>query len=604
MTQTKALRGVVVVAVAAGLAVGLAAALASAVLAVSAWAGEYHVYSCRTPSGLVAPTVGWSSSEHPSYDPTLNTCSSGGGLIAALDAGYARAAGSESDIATWSFKAPEGETISEATLWRAGDTPGGSNTEASYLFWLWGTAPLGEHAQVFDECSAETKKNCVGQGTLTEPLATENRIMIAAHTLDTPYLGLSTYCGSFFPNASCPTNEGGKITYDAEVELFAADITLSQPTGPTVSAVSGGLAEDPTVSGTSDVAFHATDPGSGVYEAITEVDGQVLAHEVINEDGGRCRNVGDTTDGLPAFLYPQPCPAEASADIPFDTTTLANGEHHLVVSVTDAAGNTATVLDREIDVANPVLPSPPVPAVCAQSAAASGQGTGKSPVLIADWKGHKGTRLRARYGPGHTIEGTLSDPVSTSGSSPGTAAPNGTGTDGKPIPGAQLDVCMSPNYKGVPTTLLATTRTGANGHWSLALPRNLPSTTLRISYRQSPAEAQPAAQQTLTLTVPAALHLQIAPRTAASSGTIHFSGRLRGNPIPPGGKQLVLEARSPGGSWIEFHVIRTSASGRFAYLYRFRLPGPAHYQFRVLSETEADFPFAAGVSNVVGVFER
>ncbi len=61
-------------AVAAGLTASLATGLALAVLVVSAWAGEYHVYSCRTPSGQVAPTDGWSASEHPSYDPTLNTC--------------------------------------------------------------------------------------------------------------------------------------------------------------------------------------------------------------------------------------------------------------------------------------------------------------------------------------------------------------------------------------------------------------------------------------------------------------------------------------------------------------------------------------------------
>ena len=66
-------------AVAAGLAAGLATGLALAVLAASAWAGEYHVYSCRTPTGQVAPTDGWSASEHPSYDPTLNTCDPGVG---------------------------------------------------------------------------------------------------------------------------------------------------------------------------------------------------------------------------------------------------------------------------------------------------------------------------------------------------------------------------------------------------------------------------------------------------------------------------------------------------------------------------------------------
>ncbi len=553
------------------------------------------MYSCRTPSGLVAPTDGWSASAHPLYDITSNTCESGGGLIAALDAGYARVSDSETDIATWAFKAPEGATIAGATLWRAGETPGGSNGEGSYLFWLWGVAPVGENAQIFDECAAKIKTSCVKQGSLTEPRAAENRVVVPPLALNSRYLGLSTYCGSFVVT-SCPTNEGGKITYDAEVELFAADIVLSQPKGPTVSAVSGGLAEDPSVSGTSDVAFHASDPGSGVYEAIVEADGQTIRHEVIDENSGRCRSVGATSDGLPAFLYTQPCPAEASADLPIDTTALTNGTHHLVVSVTDAAGNAATVLDREITVANQL---PGTPAACGASTAASGQGAGQSPVLTADWKRHSGARLRARYGPAHTIEGTLTGPPSAGGRPPGAAR-----TSGAPIPGAQLEVCALPAYRGAASTLLAAPRTGPNGRWSLVLPRDLPSTTLRIGYRRTPLEAQPAALRTLTLTVPAALHLHIAPRTARSGGAIHFSGRLLGGPLPAGGKQLVLEARSPGGRWIEFHVIRTRARGRFAYLYRFRLPGPARYQFRVLCEQEADFPFAAGVSNVVGVFER
>ena len=214
------------------------------------------------------------------------------------------------------------------------------------------------------------------------------------------------------------------------MELFAADIVLSQPTGPTVSAVSGGLAEDPTVSGTSDVAFHAADPGSGVYEAIVEVDGQVLAHEVINEDGGRCHNVGGTTDGLPAFLYTQPCPAEASADIPFDTTALANGEHHLVVSVTDAAGNAATVLDREIDRRQPAARQHRAAPRCMQPKPKRRrtQPSGPSPVLTADWKSHRGARLRARYGRAHTIAGTLTGPAS--GSHPDTTTASGTGASG------------------------------------------------------------------------------------------------------------------------------------------------------------------------------
>ncbi len=39
-----------------------AAAAATMVAAAPALAGEYHVYSCRTPSGESAPADGWSGS--------------------------------------------------------------------------------------------------------------------------------------------------------------------------------------------------------------------------------------------------------------------------------------------------------------------------------------------------------------------------------------------------------------------------------------------------------------------------------------------------------------------------------------------------------------
>ncbi len=55
------------------------------------------------------------------------------------------------------------------------------------------------------------------------------------------------------------------------------------------------------------MAFSASDPSSGVYEALFSVDGQVVQSTALDEDGGRCKNVGQTTDGLPAFLYVQPC---------------------------------------------------------------------------------------------------------------------------------------------------------------------------------------------------------------------------------------------------------------------------------------------------------
>jgi hypothetical protein len=78
---------------------------------------------------------------------------------------------------------------------------------------------------------------------------------------------------------------------------------------------------------------------------------------------------------------------------------------------------------------------------------------------------------------------------------------------------------------------------------------------------------------------------------------------LHGAPIPPGGKQLVLEASS-GGEWIEFRTILTDARGGYRASYRFKLPGPVRYRFRVLSRYEADFPFLDGFSNDVDINEH
>ena len=110
--------------------------------------------------------------------------------------------------------------------------------------------------------------------------------------------------------------------------------------------------------------------------------------------------------------------------------------------------------------------------------------------------------------------------------------------------------------------------------------------------------------RSLTLTVRAAVRLSISPRSASVGTRIRFSGRVHGAPVPSVGKLLVLEARSGGGAWIKFNVVRSDRAGRFRASYRFRFPGPARYQFRAVSEAEGDYPYAAGSSNVVVVHER
>jgi len=450
------------------------------------------------------------------------------------------------------------------------------------MFWLAGVANSGSSTQVFQECAALYA--CSNEGSFTDPFATNNRVEVPDRALHSPYLYLTAACGSTIVGAECPAGKGDENGNAAVVELFAADLILTQESVPTVKEVAGSLAQASTVSGTADVAFTAGDGGSGVYEALFQVDGETVHRALLSTNGGRCQNVGETTDGLPAFLYTQPCPATLSVDLPFDTTTLPDGSHHLVVSVTDAAGNATPVVDRQVTVANHPS-SPPGAGGPPSRGAPNGSGASDQATLTAHWKGG-GAHLTSAFGKAHTLEGRL------------------TAAGGAPIAGASIDVRAVPAYAGAHAADLPAAQTDAGGRFTVRLPQSLASTALLLGYRSHTADATPAATATLTLAVKVAARLHVTPRVSAAGRTIHFSGRLLGGSIPPGGKQLVLEGRSPGYPWIEFDVVRTSAAGAFRASYRFRLPGPVPYSFRVVSDAEADYPFLAGASNVVGVLER
>jgi hypothetical protein len=511
---------------------------------------------------MPAPVDGWSGATTGASTYALNTCESGGALLAALGDESTHLA--YSDRATWELSIPSSLSLVTAALWRAGYVHGRLGEPAAYEYWLAGPAITN----VFEECVYT--QSCRAQGELLE---TDHAVNSEA--VPTKYLGahlfLSTSCGGGMEGSDCGSAFGDANDYAAAIYLYAADLTLEQTAGPSVSAVGGDLATAPIVSGTTDLTFNATDPGAGVYEAIFSVDGKVARTSTIDEEGGRCRDVGQSGDGLPAFLYLQPCPSSIDADIGFDTASLPDGAHHLIVNVVDAAGNSATVIDRTITFAN----SP-----------ANGHGASTAAVLSARWQRTRRTGLTSGFGRSQTIIGRL-------------LAPGGVA-----ISGAQIAVSAVPSSAGASTSAMHGAVTGSDGTFVLKLPARLSSRTIQLSYTAHADESRPVTVRSLKLAVRAPVSVRIAPRTAASEGTIRFRGRLLAGPVPRGGKPVILEARSGRGPWIEFHVIRTDRRGRFSSSYRFKFPGPAVYQFRVLCEQEADYPYASGSSRVLTVSER
>ncbi len=371
-----------------------------------------------------------------------------------------------------------------------------------------------------------------------------------------------------------------------------------------MSNVGGELASASAVAGTTDLTFTATDPGAGVYEAELTVDGTPVQTSVLGEAGGHCRDVGQTTDGLPAFLYLQPCPSSVSADVGLETMALANGAHHLVVSVLDAAGNSAPVLDRTVTVANPAAagggPGGGATGGGAGSSVTSAAGQGATPAagtpngagaspqatLTVRWRRSARNVLTTTFTRRETIVGRL------------------TGPGGAPIAGALVELNATPAFGGAASVWMRGARTRADGTFSVTLPDRLSSRAVHVAYRAHAGDARPAAERTLRLAVAAPVTLSIAPRTSHRGGTIHFRGRLLAGPIPRGGKSLILEARSGRGAWIQFHVVRSDRHGRYRASYRFKFAGPARYRFRVLCEGEADYPFATGASRTISVAER
>ena len=560
----------------AAYAVAVAVA-AFAVTPAAAVAGRFHVYSCRTPAGQGAPVDGWSGSKSGTYSTAENTCSQGGALVAGL--GSQREHTPYADIATWALSIPASEMVAGATLWRAGDADGGAATSVAYEFWFAGPENnFQKPVDNFGQC--EGGIFCpTGVGTTAQPLADANRLVVPNQNLGS-HLYMNASCvGS--PEFMCPAR-GDPNGYAAVVYLYAADLTIEQNAGPSASAIGGELAAAPTVAGTSDVAFSASDPGAGVYEAVFNVDGQVVQRTVVDENGGHCRDVGQTSDGTPAFLFLQPCLGSVSADVGLDTTKIANGPHHLIVDVVDAAGNAAPLLDRQIAIANAVSSAGPTGVL----GPANGLNASSAATLAVSWRHTSRVSLTGRYGRAQSLVGRLTAP------------------GGAPISGAQVELRAMPASPGARPIVLAPVTTAADGSFAVRLPAGLPSCAVQITYRAHIGDALPAASRTLRLSVHAGIALTIAPRTAGVGQSIFFRGRLLGRPVPHDGKQLVLEARSPGGHWIEFEVVRTDARGRYRAAYRFRFAGPARYQFRVLSEPESDYPFAAGSSRVIVVRER
>jgi hypothetical protein len=400
------------------------------------------------------------------------------------------------------------------------------------------------------------------------------------HVGGTTLYAVAVCVGPYEGATSCPATGG----LDAGIYVSSAAIALANGATPAASGF-GGTLLSPNAQGTQELTFLASDPGGpGVYLVTAQIDGKTVYSGTPDNNEGRCIPIGATVGTL-MFDHSQPCRASESVDLPINTSTLANGQHTLKVTVEDAAENASVVYDGTITTQQPSnnsLGALPGPGTSASATLARGLG---QPNGIAASEG-----ARLRLGQRARLTRSFAKrALRLSGRL--------VNAQGQPIGGATLDLLQqtggSPGLK-----LIGHAKTSATGTFVASTPAG-PSRTIEVAYRAFSSDGAYAATGRIVESVQAGIQLGISPRRTSPEGAITLTGRVLG-PVPAQGVSVDLLVHYRG-HWEPFRTPRTDAAGRFTVVYQFE-GARGRFPFRAeVPPSQADFSFVRGLSGVVDV---
>jgi hypothetical protein len=501
----------------------------SPLVASAAYAGQWMQVSCANPDQSPAPSEGWTSfttgaTGYGSNNAT--SCTPTSPMYALLSSDGAVGVGAGEDL---QYTPPSGSTLAggnvDVSLYADGYGQDASGTAVLYT-----PAFAYDGSDVFFQCLADLTPCANGTSDFSGVLA------LPVNRGGDFYIGAG--CGGL-PGQYCA--EGGSAGAWALTQLWWADFLLTNTSSPAASGFSGSLlAAD--AHGTADIAFTATDPdGPGVYNVTVQIDGNTVYSATPNTNQGECAPVGtDNTTGALMFDWQQPCLQTETVDIPVDTTTLADGQHELKVIVTDAAGNSATVVDQTITTLNrttvsALLPSPATTVAAPVYTLSLDAATQRLTSGVRRLYSHSGLKL----------SGTLENES-------GVAAPDVT-----------VALWQQPANGGAFIQLAHTTTDGTGG-WTLTAPPG-PSRLLSVVAGVNAQAATATSSVSVRETVTPVLSLRV---STPGRGRIVFTGKLAIAPLGKPRPLVFIQTRGPDG-WEEVgSPIRVSANGSFRYVYR------------------------------------
>jgi hypothetical protein len=536
---------------------------APAVHPSAADAGTYDVYSCTQPDGAAAPIDGWTSFSNNADTLAEDDCAQGGLLIAEMRGWVEVPVGAE---AGWSFLPSAGLSVKQASLYWGYSNEDNEDTGSATAFESL-RAPY-RSSQPFKACVHS--KGCCCSGYISR-LSPEDLVNVPAQDLEPwpegPAAGITMAAGCTAGSGGAyDCNGGAGVT--AFLGIEAATIALEDDSPPQATVLGGSLTSGAELEGTQTLAISGTDTGSGIYQAILEVDGKETQSTIVDNNGGHCQNVGQTSDGRPAFLYVVPCKLEVNDQlVSFNVSQISSGPHQLTVLITDAAGNATKIFERDVVIGR---------GAC--------NGTCDDHATLAADEAKLLKPIRRSYTDSAlTLSGILHEPSGTY------------------VGGAQLELLQQASYTGAPLVPIATATTGPTGAWSFDVPKG-PSRLLRVAWRSHALDAGYAAQLEYHESVLADLTLK-APRHVSVGRSFTFRGGLAGGYIPPEHNYVQIKIFY-AGKWRTIETVHTNRDGAFTYRYTFAEGAGHSYRFLATIHYSSAYPFLANRSNEVRVKVR
>jgi hypothetical protein len=331
----------------------------------TASAGTFTVHSCTTPTGRWTGAEGWTASASA---PTLgrDNGSATGCLPSSsplsLQFGTTGLPVAPGSWVRWTFNAASNTTITGASMRRSfhlgwPTVPG--SADRPYASHVW----HGVDENDLVDFQAPLQRG----DTVTQ----NNPELIEQLGVSWEAVHVSLRCWGLVGSLDC-------ASFPAQVAIPRATFQLTDSHAPVGVVTGGSLAGADPIRGVGSLAFHASDAGGGVYRSILTVDGDEVARQVVDADGGRCADVEPANGDAYEFAAPRPCPLDADGQVQLGTAGLPDGAHAVRLSVEDAAGNVDVVFDDTVTTHNaPIATGTPSLGGTAKVGAQLSAGTGQ-----------------------------------------------------------------------------------------------------------------------------------------------------------------------------------------------------------------------------------